>query len=386
MENKIIEIRRIDKRGFFKGKADEDEVKVLYTDTNEIVEGRVFSKRKSLYCTDIRQIKKKSKNRIEPKCNDFSKCGGCCYQHLTYDREKKIKISRVKRVLGLEPVSFEFSSIYNYRNSLEFDISHNKAGMHPRMSSYVINIEECKLMDEEINKYLKNTVQPNKDNFEGEIRIVKGKNKTTSRWYPKYESKETDIKNLKYIKKQYKNKVFYISPDTFFQANDELYGRWLDKIKQLVMEEGNFNKILELFSGVGTISIFLEDIFNKITMIENNELSNYLARKTIYKNNISESKFQIVKMDLYQNKPVIENVDVLIVNPPRAGLSKKIIKFINENSFKFIIYSSCNYNTFARDIKKLEQFKVDKYYIYDMFPRTYHFEILAKLKKKGNNG
>ncbi|TYB32824.1 MAG: class I SAM-dependent RNA methyltransferase [Flexistipes sinusarabici] len=383
MELEEIKIKNIGKRGFFRGISDNRNIKVLYTDVKEKVRGRIFSKKGKLYCDDIKEIIHKSKYRIKPKCKYYYKCGGCCYQHLTYDREKQIKTNQAKSLLGLPPESYKVSKIYNYRNSLEFDVSGGKAGMHPRMSPFLINIDKCELMSDEINNYLKETIQKNKKGFEGEVRAVLGDRGVISRWYPKYESKKTSFANLKFGGKKLNGRIFYISPDTFFQANEYLYSGWLKKIKLLILEEKNsFKSALELFSGVGTISIYLESIFEKIKMVENNELSLFLAEKAIDEMALKKNKFDIKKKDLFQKSPVKSDADVLVLNPPRAGLSNKIINFINQNSFKFIIYSSCNYKTFARDIKKLEQYKLDKYYIYDMFPRTYHFEILSKLKKE----
>ncbi|TYB30853.1 MAG: class I SAM-dependent RNA methyltransferase [Candidatus Mcinerneyibacterium aminivorans] len=383
MNLKKMKIKDINKRGFFKGISDERNINVLYTDVGEIVKGRIFTKKGKLYCDDIKEIIQKSKHRIKPECKYYYRCGGCCYQHLTYEREKQIKTKKAKDLLGGLPEAFEFSKIYNYRNSLEFDVTKNKAGMHPRMSPFLININKCELMTDEINQHLKDAIQENKKEFDGEVRVVLDDNGIVSRWYPKYESKETSIANLKYGKKKLNSKVFYISPDTFFQANEYLYPRWLEKIKFLIQEEKDrFNSALELFSGVGTISFYVEELFKKIRMVENNENSLFLAYKAIEKMGLEKDKFDIIKKDLFQESPSESDLDVLILNPPRAGLSKKIIKFINKSSFKFIIYSSCNYKTFARDIKKLEQYELDKYYIYDMFPRTYHFEILSKLKKE----
>ncbi len=383
MKFEEIEIRELSKRGFFLGKINDKDIQVLYTDVGEIVEGKIFSKKKRLYCTDIHKIKKKSKHRIKPECKYYYHCGGCCFQHISYNREKEIKIKQAVKFLKKEPSDYIFSNIYNYRNSLEFDITHNKAGMHPRMSHYINNIDNCMLMDEDINKYLKEIVQKKKNNYDGEIRIVKSDDKILARWYPKYESKETTPDKLKHGEKKYKGKIFHISPDTFFQANDDLYGKWLDRIKALVKEEEKkYDRVVELFSGVGTISLYIQDLFERVTMVENNELSLYLANKSIEKMNLDKSKFNIIKKDLFNETVQLEGGDLLIVNPPRAGLSKKVVKYIKNNKFNDIIYSSCNYKTFTRDLKKLEQYWLEDYYIYDMFPRTYHFEVLSKLRRK----
>ena len=156
---------------------------------------------------------------------------------------------------------------------------------------------------------------------------------------------------------------------------------WLEKIKELVKKyRENEEKLIDLFAGIGTISFYLHDLFEEIEAIENNPLSINLAHESMKNNNIKNIKYK--KIDIYNQKINEIKGNFLIVNPPRSGLNKKNISFIKEKKFNKIVYSSCNINSFSDNIKKMDNYELKEYFVFDMFPRTPHFEIVGVLIRK----
>ncbi len=140
--------------------------------------------------------------------------------------------------------------------------------------------------------------------------------------------------------------------------------------------------MLDAYSGVGSITLYLADKVKEIVGIElsKNSFDNAEANKEL--NQIENATFingdvakEVVKLDY--------KFDTIITDPPRNGCSKEFIEFIIASKFKKVIYMSCNSATLARDIKMLsDNYEVEQVYVYDMFAHTSHAETITILKKK----
>lgn len=180
---------------------------------------------------------------------------------------------------------------------------------------------------------------------------------------------------------------FRVSANSFFQTNTIQ----AEKLYQTALDFSDFkgNEIVyDLYSGAGTISIFVSGNTKKVYAFENVESAVADAEINKELNNINNVEF--FTADLYKSfLPVIEenNIpkpDVIILDPPRSGMHKNTVgDVINLNPGK-IVYVSCNPTTQARDIKLFEDagYSLLKVRPVDMFPHTYHIENVALLEKK----
>jgi 23S rRNA (uracil1939-C5)-methyltransferase len=179
---------------------------------------------------------------------------------------------------------------------------------------------------------------------------------------------------------------FRISANSFFQTNplqaEALYQTALD----FADFKGN-EVVYDLYSGAGTIPIFISERVNYIYGFESVEPAVEDAKINIGLNEIDN--FKPILADLNKSfTPLIEELgikkpDVIIADPPRSGMNPKTINNILELSPEKLVYISCNPATQARDIKLLAEggYKLIKIRPVDMFPHTYHIENVALLQK-----
>jgi len=149
-----------------------------------------------------------------------------------------------------------------------------------------------------------------------------------------------------------------------------------DKVKEYA---GSGKRLLDLYCGAGTIGIYLSNNFDCVDGIEINSDAVESANLNKKINNIGNINFECKKTSELKNT----NYDVVVVDPPRAGLDCVTINKLLENGSDKIVYVSCNPITLARDIKLLsDKYEVCDMVLFDMFPNTKHVESIVKLIKR----
>ena len=179
---------------------------------------------------------------------------------------------------------------------------------------------------------------------------------------------------------------YVISPESFFQINPKSFKNILDKVRELILER--IKKpitILDAYSGVGSFGLYLSDVASKITCVEEVKSACKNAQKACELNGISNVEIingdaqKIFEQQIKENK----KFDVVILDPPRKGCSDESIDYCTKLADKFIVYISCNPNSLARDLIKLEEkgFKLTFTQPADMFCHTYHVETITVVEK-----
>jgi len=175
---------------------------------------------------------------------------------------------------------------------------------------------------------------------------------------------------------------FKIGPKSFYQTNSQQAVELYKSVKQMA-DLNKDDTVLDLYTGTGTIAIYLARFCKKVVGIEIIPEAIEDAKKNAIFNQIENTRFfagdvKDVLNDKFLNKNKIP--DVIIIDPPRAGLHPSAISTLEKIKSKKIIYVSCNSATQARDISMLYHlYKVDKIQTTDMFPHTHHVENIAKL-------
>ena len=182
---------------------------------------------------------------------------------------------------------------------------------------------------------------------------------------------------------------FKISPDSFFQTNSKQAKKLYDIIKKEADLSGS-EIIYDFYCGTGTISIFVAKNAKKVYGFEIVESAIKDANKNALKNKVNNTEFycgDLSKMLKNYNNIIGKNpCDVLILDPPRAGVHPKTLKEILKINPKKIIYVSCNPTTQARDVREFinSNYIMGKVQPIDMFPHTHHIECVITLDKKND--
>jgi 23S rRNA (uracil1939-C5)-methyltransferase len=178
---------------------------------------------------------------------------------------------------------------------------------------------------------------------------------------------------------------FEISSNSFFQTNTRQAERLYEVVLNMADLQGS-ESVLDLYCGTGTISIFLSQNAKKIIGVESMEESVKNAQRNAELNNVTNCEFICgeVKKVLAKFENDKEIPDLVVVDPPRAGLHKHVVKSLLSIKPHKIIYVSCNPSTLARDLKILceECYKLERVQPIDMFPHTYHIETVVGLTPK----
>lgn len=172
--------------------------------------------------------------------------------------------------------------------------------------------------------------------------------------------------------------------DHFFQVNKEIFEIAIADMRNLVKEmfkDRSDLTLVDLFAGVGSIGQLLSKGFKKVVAVELSEGTREYALKSAVKNGIENFEFYESDVDKALDK--ISGANVLVIDPPRAGLTADTVTAIKNNLPEYIIYLSCNHETFVNNLAELSDLYEIKFLKgYNFFPHTPHIECLAVLHRK----
>lgn len=178
---------------------------------------------------------------------------------------------------------------------------------------------------------------------------------------------------------------FHIGPKSFFQTNTLQAEKLYDVVKEYAEFDGTEN-VYDLYTGLGSIALYVADSVKSITGIEEIKEAIHYADQNKALNNIENARFYAGDCKDILTDAFIEEhgkADIIITDPPRVGMHKEVVETILRAEPTKIVYVSCNPATQARDINLMsEKYDVKKIRAVDMFPHTHHVETVALLIKK----
>jgi len=178
-----------------------------------------------------------------------------------------------------------------------------------------------------------------------------------------------DLNGLKYT----------VSPWTFFQAH------WVLNLKVAEFIAGQVaplagKKVLDLYAGAGNFSLPIARYAEEVVLVEENPFAVEDGSRNLKLNSMKNCKFVKSSAERYR---IQKKFDLIILDPPRPGLSSEVAKKVLEMPAETIVYISCNPSTLARDLKKLKDtYDLQSVQMIDFFPNTFHIEAAALLKCK----
>lgn len=367
----------------------------------DIVEVELTKEKKKYNEAKLIKIIKSSPLRIDAKCPYFSKCGGCQFQNITYENTIKYKKEKIvnifsKHKISIFPEVITNISPYNYRNKITLKVNNYKIGFYINKTHNLVEINKCLLANPAINKTIPLIKRFNICNGEVTIRcnqnaeilivINSNDNLNIDITYLKSKIKLVGIvvNNKTYygensLFERMNNLLFKISYDSFFQVNPFIASQLFQIIGDNI---DSSDKVLDLYCGVGTLSLMAAKKAQKVLGIEvvPNAIINALFNARV--NDLNNTQFVINDASTAISK-IKPDFNKIIVDPPRSGLTKNIIDVLLKIKPDAIIYVSCDPQTLVRDFTLLSSiYEIKKSYILDMFSYTYHIETILILTKK----
>ena len=390
MKNLVVKIENLDHFGRGIAKVNNVPMFIENSLVDEEVEVIITKDKKKYKEGVVSKYLKESPIRVKSSCPYYDKCGGCDLLHLSYEEQLKYKENKVKEIIkkfsGLECVNnIVGSKQFNYRNKITLQVNRGIIGYFQKKSNDIIAIDKCLLVDDKINNII-NEIK-NLDvtsikkivirvtNLESMIVFYGKINLNLNLDIDTIIINDKVVKGKGYIKEKINDLEFVISPTSFFQVNNIGMTNIYDKVLEYIDNEN----VLDLYCGTGTIGIYVSKKAKNVLGIELNQeaVNDALMNKKI--NSIDNIDFISgdVGTILSQNK---FKADIVIVDPPRAGLDNKSINNIIKIKPKKIIYVSCDPVTLARDLNILkEKYDVIEITPFDMFGNTYHVECVCLL-------
>jgi len=355
-----------------------------------------------------------------PPCPHFGQCGGCLFQDIPYENQLVLKKEMVNDALrGVASVErVHPSAQYRYRSRMDMVTAFGKCGLR-RGGSYrtVIDITECRIMQErsdfifgkirpliekiEDYDYLRhrgylryvvlrearytgqvmvNFVTAERENrLQGVLTVVSGLADSVSLIHSggladlSYGEITETVKGG-WIEESFDGIRFRITPNSFFQSNAEIALQMYRKIR-----DESRGRVLDLCSGVGSISLFIAGAADHVTGVEMNRESVEIAAANGRINGIENAEFFCGEASDFLREAG-ERYETIVLDPPRSGMQGKAMDHIDRMKARRIIYMSCNPKTFRDDVAALRSYAVESVEAFDMFPQTPHVEILGILK------
>ena len=359
----------------------------------EKVAARVVKIYSDRIATIAEQVELPSEHRIEPKCVYFGECSGCQWQHIDYARQLEIKRDVVVRALSQyealrdAPVAetMPSSKRYHYRNHARFTVGRGNengiAGYKNADSRRFVRVDECAIMDENINETL-SQLQGRLDRMT-QFSIRVGSNTGDTIIQPLLPAEIQDVQSgrQKYIE-EVRGARFQVAASSFFQVNTAQLEAVVDEIVSILELDGNDN-LVDLYCGVGTFARLLAPHVKSVIGIE--ESASAIADAKVNcadVDNVSfvEDKAEIAAVELASSG---QTVDIAIIDPPRVGCHPQALEALKTLAPRWIMMVSCNPATMARDVNALCEsgFRLVSVWPVDMFPQTRHVESLALMEK-----
>ena len=422
-----MDIEKIVYGGLGMGRVDGQVVFIPFTAPGDRVTASILKEKKNYLEGRIRTIERASARRVQPFCRVFSRCGGCQLQHLSYGDQisAKEEILRGSFHRLLQKSHFEIlptipsprAQAYRLRAQFKTAQSGGRTilGFSGIRSHQIVEIDQCPLlyppanrilqgMSQEIGRMPKNIrlkeveILVSADEDKGIVHLT-GNGPKASEFAEKYFQKSGILKGVKLtgprgvswgnLRLRFRLPGLasetpipvQIRSGSFFQVNPFQNENLVLKIGEWASLAGG-EKVVDFFCGAGNFTLPLAQRAGKIWGIDSNETAIAAAQENAEENGLNNVVFRAEKAETAIAKILaeIKQIDLVILDPPRAG-AKEVLESLAALGARKILYVSCEPPTLVRDLVRLGDlgYNVTRIQPLDMFPQTYHLEMIAEL-------
>ena len=342
------------------------------------------------------EVLQPSPQRVPPPCPYFGHCGGCHYQHLDYAAQLEAKrgilietMRRVGKIESLPEIETIAGAPYHYRNRVQLHIEDRKLGYRESRSHKLCAIDHCPISSPKINaciaalskmvterrwpKFVE-SIELFTDESGVQLNVLEASQPVARRFFdwcaevlPGFVESSLEYRVGEYL--------YRVSGGSFFQVNRFL----LEPMVQAAIGTAAGESALDIYAGVGLFSLPLAKRFAKVTAVESGagatrDLTFNAARSSL------QVRIETLQVEEYL-RGVLLAPDLVLADPPRAGLGKFVVNKFLEILPPRIHVVSCDPATLARDLGPLltNGYKLERLILLDLFPQTFHMETIAHL-------
>lgn len=289
--------------------------------------------------------------RVNPPCPVFGRCGGCQWQHISYEAQlewkRLILVETLKRIGKIDAVvlpTLPSPKQWNYRNRIQLHVdSRGRAGFYRPKSKEVVEFQKCLIAEEKLSERLNEIRESLKFRTKGiALRLEDG---------PSFSQINTG-------------------------QNEQLKGVVVDWLKEIPHES-----VLELYAGAGNFTFSIASIAKKVVASDIDGKAIKFAKERQQEKGIQNVEFFSASAE-DAVKQFQGSCDAVVIDPPRKGCAEAIEAIVSVKP-QSILYISCDPSTLARDIRTFGEngYKLCKSMPVDMFPQTYHIESVSILMR-----
>ncbi len=404
----------------------------------EKIEAAIIEQKPGFARARVETILEPSHYRIQPGCPYFGSCGGCHYQHASYEYQLEIKkeilreaLKRTAKIELAVDIQLHPSPPWNYRNRSRLQVQNApefKAGYFKMSSHELLAVEQCPISSALINRGIAALWQSGRsgkvpagvDEIEffanaedAELLIGVSASKDSRRaalrsWAGEFRSSMPGIVGVVVFREAEKGSAnapdrlltlgadhliyrtaraaYRVSAGSFFQTNRYL----TDELVKIVTEGQSGEAAIDLYAGVGLFSTALSDIRHIVSVewsqtstadLAYNLFSNGEAVRATTEEYLSSSKKSRRSGEgAVLSHPAVRP-DLAVVDPPRSGLGERVARDLVTLGAPRVVYVSCDPVTLARDLVVLLAggYRIEQVHLVDLFPQTYHLETVVHL-------
>lgn len=323
---------------------------VPFVAPGEVVSAQIIRRKKNFAEAELVSVLERSPDRVEPPCPVFGICGGCSYQHVTYERQLAIKATQVeqtlRRVGRLEHVPMQpiigSPKQYGYRNRIRVHRAGRVVGFFAHESRELVDVERCPISQPKVNAALANLRRSSQPDGDYSLRAPGG--------------------------------------GPYFQQTNPGATRELVALAGRTVRRGQ-QLLVDAYCGAGLFARALRDLFEQVIGLE----ENVLAVESASRDAAPHERYIAGEVSVHLGEILMTHDaerTTVILDPPSTGISARIADLLIAAAPAEILYVSCNPATLARDLALLTKtYRLHAVTPIDMFPQTAEIEVLAHLAR-----
>jgi 23S rRNA (uracil1939-C5)-methyltransferase len=380
------------------------------------------------------EIRVASPHRIQAPCSVYEDCGGCQFQHVRYEAQLQYKqgvleetfsrIGRIEQAIFQDPVPSPLP--YEYRRRVRFRVFQQHGTFHlgfvRERSHNPVKGVGCLLVSKPMGKVIENiegqlarlrqlpaflshveirssdafgthlilcTVPRASHNqarellalFEGIPTVVGCVLTSSSATASQKRHLRRVVRGEPHLFERFQDMVIRVSDRSFMQANWAVYSLIFQTLADWMNVRDRQTRVLELYAGVGCVGLGLARNGALVTEVEENPYAVADAKQSASQNHIGRYRIRAAKVEDFLETVAADEYDVIVMDPPRTGLSRRCVESLERIRPPHMFYLSCDASSLARDLNRLctTRYHVRRVQVFDMFPQTAHIETLVEL-------